>query len=115
MTGSTESPVLLTLVLSPEVEERVVDWLLARDRIDGFSARVGHGHGGAHRELSGAEQVAGRQARRFIEIQTALADARTLVNDLRSDFGGAGLHYWISPLIEGGPLDAPARTDADSR
>jgi len=110
MNDATDQPVLLTLVVPPDVEESVVDWVLARGEDEGFSTMSGHGHGVSQAVLSVAEQVAGRQARTFVEIQLPLGRARELLVELGRDFHRAGFHYWIAPLIEAGPLREPDET-----
>ncbi len=109
MSQKASEPVLLTLVVPPDVAESLIDWMLARDSA-GFSTMAGHGHGVSQAKLSIAEQVAGRQARHFIEIQLTLERAHLLLVDLGRDFEGAGFHYWIASLVEAGPL---ARSESD--
>jgi hypothetical protein len=94
---------LLTLIATPENEERLVDWLLEHGH-HGFTTLACAGHGVADDRLSAAEQVAGRQRQVAFWIQLPLEEARALVDALRPQFGGAGLHYWIGPVHEGGPL-----------
>lgn len=97
--------VLLILIMPPEVEESFVDWLLARSEISGFTGQPVYGHSRAHGDFSLIEQVTGRQRRAMYQVQTDEATARVLINDLRSDFAAAGVHYWIMPLLEAASLD----------
>jgi len=93
--------VLLTLIARPGLEERLVDWLLAQQH-QGFTTLACEGHGISPQQLDPAEQVAGRQQRVAVWIVLPLERARALVEALRAGFGRAGLHYWITPLIESG-------------
>lgn len=102
-TDRATDEVLLTLVARPGLEERLVDWLLAQQH-QGFTTLACEGHGVSPHQLDIAEQVAGRQDRVALWIVLPLGRARALVDALRAGFGGAGLHYWISPLIESGPI-----------
>lgn len=94
---------LLTLIATPENEERLVDWLLAAGQ-DGFTTLPCHGHGVRTEQLSAGEQVAGRQQRVAFWLQLPEAEARALIRRLARDFGETGLHYWLIPVVSGGPL-----------
>jgi hypothetical protein len=101
---------LLTVIATPGLEERLVDWLLERGQ-QGFSTVACRGHGVHDGSLSAAEQVAGRQQRVAFWIQATESDAREIAKQLAADFGSVGLHHWIAPLLEGGPLVAPTTSD----
>lgn len=102
---------LITLIATPELEERLIDWLLESGH-DGFTTSACHGHGIHAARLSAAEQVAGRQRRVVFWIQTPASEASALVSRLAETFGGAGLHYWILPVSEAGPLGSSDRPPA---
>ena len=99
------NPVLLTLIAPPELEESLVDWLLARDEISGFTGQLAYGHSRAHGAYSLVEQVTGRQRRITYRIQTDEQTARALIEALRPDFAGAGGRYWLLPLLAAGRID----------
>ena len=94
---------LLTLIATPELEERLVDWLLDAGH-DGFTTLVCRGHGVQPQQLSTAEQVAGRQQRVAFWLQLSEPDARRVLGGLAREFGATGLHYWITPVLSAGPL-----------
>ena len=95
---------LLILVATPAVEESLVDWLLAREELSGFSSNRIDGHGSRPDELSLAEQVTGRQRKVMFHVHTDCEAVKELIPRLGQDFAGAGLHYWVMPLIDAGPL-----------
>jgi hypothetical protein len=97
--------VLLTLIATPEVEEKLVDWLLAAGH-DGFTTLCCQGHGVQHGQLSASEQVAGRQQRVAFWLQTSESQARAVVSELGSSFASGVLHYWITPALAGGAVTA---------
>ena len=97
------NPCLLTLIATPELEERLVDWLLVAKH-QGFTTARCHGHGVQPDRLSTAEKVAGRQRRVAFWLQLPQDDAESIVQGLAERFGGAGLHYWITPVVSAGPI-----------
>ena len=52
---------LLNLVVTPEVEDAVADWLLEYPTVTGFSSYPISGHGSSEQRMTLAEQVAGRR------------------------------------------------------
>lgn len=95
---------LLMIFALPSVEETLVDWLLEHDEIEGFSTAEVYGHGARKTGLSLLEQVTGRQRRVQFLIRTTHEIAQHLVGDLREQFTGIGLHYFIVPVMEAGRL-----------
>jgi hypothetical protein len=94
---------LLVLIAPPPLEEALVDFLLEREGFSGFSLLHIDGSP-AHGALSLAEQVTGRKHQVMFQVHVGCTDARKLVAQLRETFRRAGLHYWITPLIEAGPI-----------
>ena len=95
---------LLILVVTPENEETLIDWLLAQDAITGFTGYRGFGHSVEHGRFSLPEQVTGRQDRVMFHVETDDATARALVDDLRAELKGLSIRYWRVPLAEAGRI-----------
>jgi hypothetical protein len=93
---------LLVLVAAPELEEPLIDWLLEREDVPGFGTQCIAGHGASPASLTFAEQVVGRRPRLRVEIALARDTVDAVVDALRRQFGGSGLHYWLLPLLDAG-------------
>jgi len=98
------SECLLAIVATPAIEESLVDWLLERKEISGFSSTRIDGHGSRQTELSLAEQVSGRQRKVMFRVHADCDLLRSLIDALKQEFSGAGLHYWLMPLLEAGQI-----------
>lgn len=83
---------LLALNLSPELEEDMVDYLLAQEDVGGFTSYHTRGHG-QHADMSLAEQVSGRRKRLQFEIIVEEEKAAELVAGL-ADKVGKDILYW---------------------
>ncbi len=94
---------LFVLVAPPQMEEALVDFLLEQEGFSGFSLQKIEGSP-AHGVLTLAEQVTGRKRQVMFQVHAGCSQARALVTQLGETFRGAGLHYWIAPLIEAGPI-----------
>jgi hypothetical protein len=95
---------LINLVVSPEVEGPVTDWLLAQDRVSGFSSHPIAGHGSSEHSMTLAEQVAGKRRQVLFQLHMPCDEARALIDRIKSQFAGSGMHYWLQPVLESGHL-----------
>lgn len=96
---------LLNLVVSPEVEDTVTDWLLDQATVSGFTSHPIAGHGSSEHSMSLAEQVAGSRRQVMFKLHLPCADAVALLAAVKQAFRGSGMHYWLMPVIESGHLD----------
>lgn len=96
---------LLNLVVTPEVEDAVTDWLLEREEVAGFSSHLIAGHGSSERSMSLAEQVAGKRRQILFQLHLSSADAQVLLIAIKGAFGGSGMHFWVLPVLDSGHLD----------
>ena len=55
--------------------------------------------------MSLAEQVAGRSRRVMFLLELPEPVARALLEAVRADFSGSGLHYWLLPMLAAGHID----------
>jgi len=95
---------VLNLIAPPEVAEALAEWLLEREDVPGFTSMPVSGHGSSERSMTLAEQVAGRSRRVLFLVHVPKDTARAILDDLGQLFAGAGLHYWLVPVIEGSHL-----------
>jgi hypothetical protein len=96
---------LLNLVVTPEVEDAVADWLLEYPAVTGFSSCPISGHGSSEQSMTLAEQVAGRRRQQLFQMHLSCADAQALLADIKQAFRGSGMHYWLLPAIDAGHVD----------
>jgi len=102
--------VLVTINVPPALEEAVVDWLLARDSVTGFTSYRAYGHASAHEHLSIAEQVSGRQRRLEFRVSMAALALDVFLSDLADQFSGADVFFVATPVLRSAHLGtAPGR------
>lgn len=95
---------LITLNVSPSLEEAIVDCLLTFESEHGFSSLPVSAHDHRNEGLSLAEQVTGRQRKIRFQMYIDRDDLSALLEKLKADFSGAGIHYWVMPVIENGVI-----------
>jgi hypothetical protein len=95
---------LVTLNIPPSLEEMIVDSLLLLEAEHGFSSFEVNAHHHENKGLSLAEQVTGRQKRMRFQMYVEVTKLPTLLAQLREEFSGSGIQYWVLPVIESGVL-----------
>ena len=98
------SELCLTLLCPPEAEERLLDLLLMLPNTTVFTSTPTAAHGLTHENLNQTEQVLGRARATEVEVIFAVDKKAALLDALRQQFVGAGLRYWITPVIESGEI-----------
>jgi hypothetical protein len=99
------STCLLNLVVSPEVESIVTDWLLEQAVVSGFSSHPIAGHGSSEQSMTLAERVAGTRRQVLFQFELPCDDANALLDGIRAQFAGSGMHFWLQPVLQSGHLD----------
>jgi hypothetical protein len=110
---ATPGLVAVTLSLAPALEERVIDWLLARGDVATFTSVVVHAYGGDSRGLSVAEQVSGRQRRVELTVELPAGAVDRWLEDVATAFVGTDLRYRVTPILLSGQGPAGAQVVAD--
>ncbi|MCC7412372.1 MAG: DUF3240 family protein [Gammaproteobacteria bacterium] len=99
------SDCMLELIASSGTEARVLELLLADERVPGFHSTTIFGHGSVFDELETAEQVAGRQRQTLFRVRLEETQARALIETLRVALRGSHVRYVLLPIIDSGLLE----------
>jgi hypothetical protein len=94
----------LVLVSPPEIEEKLLDALLATAGDEVFTSTPTFSHGTAHGRLSALEQVMGRSRSVQVQILVTEDELAQLLQTLRESFAGTGVRYWTLPLAAEGEI-----------
>lgn len=92
---------LLIINVPSALEEAVVDCLLTLESEHGFSSFPVNVHHHENKGLSLAEQVTGRQKQICFQIHINEEGAKVLLSRLQKEFTGAGIQYWVMPMLAG--------------
>jgi hypothetical protein len=95
---------LVTLNIPPSLEEMMVDILLMLETEHGFSSFPVSAHHHDNKGLSLSEQVTGRQKRIRFQMYLPVQKLPELLQQLRQEFSGSGIQYWVLPVIENGVI-----------
>lgn len=108
MTQGLSAQGLLILIVPPNLEEMLVDFLLLQTAVSGFTSSKVNGHGAvnvmangdARAALSLVEQVSGRQQRVQFMLHAAIDDLQNLVVTLKTTFKSSDVHCILLPMVE---------------
>jgi Protein of unknown function (DUF3240) len=95
---------LVTINVPPTLEEAVVDCLLILESAQGFSSFPVSSHDHKNEGLSLGEQVTGRQRKVRFQMYVPEQSLAKLLAQLRTEFSGSGINYWVMPVIENGVI-----------
>lgn len=96
--------ICVTLLCSPAIEEKLLDWLLMSSTTTVFTSTPTAAHGLAHENLNQMEQVLGRAQAVQVQVIVTGADIAPLLETLRQQFSKTGLRYWVTPVLEAGEI-----------
>ncbi|MBN9407382.1 MAG: DUF3240 family protein [Burkholderiales bacterium] len=94
----------LTLVLDPQIEEKLLDLLLEVAGDELFVSTPTFSHGTAYGRLSNEEKVMGRSHAVLVQIVVTDGKQEELLQLLQERFAGTGLRYWAAPLSIDGEI-----------
>jgi len=94
---------LLRLNIPPDLEEDIVDLLLANPQIRGYQSYPIRGHGRVG-SMTIAEQVAGRRNRVQFEIVLDSEVLEATLQQLKESFPTPDAIYWVLPVLQSGRL-----------
>lgn len=98
------SDICLTVLCPPAVEEKLLDLLLLSPNAEVFTSSPTAAHGLSPDSLNQTEQVLGRAFATQVQVVIPAADKPALLGSIQAQFAGAGLRYWITPVIEAGEI-----------
>lgn len=91
---------LVILNAPSTLEEAVVDCLLTLESEHGFTSFPVNVHHHENKGLSLAEQVSGRHKQVCFQVHIDDDGAKLLLKRLQEEFAGAGIQYWVVPVLE---------------
>ena len=98
------SDLCLTLLCPPAIEEKLLDLLLMSPHVSVFTSAPTAAHGLSFNNLNQTEQVLGRGFATQVQVIIANADKTALLDAIKSQLSGAGLLYWITPVLDAGEI-----------
>lgn len=104
-TTSQQERQCLWLILVPKAfEDRIIDWLLARDDVESFSSVAIHLHGADPAVLDIAEQVSGRRRKTELRVRLPASRLDAVTAAFVAELRGAEATWLVLPIEAEGRL-----------
>ena len=94
----------LSLLCSPQTEDRLLDLLLESTGDTLFTSSRAYSHGAPHEILSIEEQVLGRRPMVLVQVLLNKDALEPLISSLAHSFAGLGLTYWATSVAQQGKI-----------
>lgn len=94
----------VTLLCPPVDEEKLLDLLLMSAHSAIFTSAPTAAHGVSAGRLSASEQVLGRARATQVQVLLSIRAKDELLAKVREQFKGAGVRYWVTPILEMGTV-----------
>lgn len=98
------SELCLTILCPPAVEEKLLDVLLLSPNASVFTSTPTAAHGLSFGSLNQTEQVLGRAFATQVQVFILETERQALLSDIKEQLSGAGLRYWITPVMWAGEV-----------
>ena len=92
----------LTILCPSALGERLLDAMLMTGEVEVFTSAPAAAHGLDQQRLNASEQVLGLAVMTQVQALLLTAHRDTVLASLASQFAGAGLRYWITPVLAAG-------------
>ena len=94
----------LTLLCPPSVAEKLFDLILMSPNATVFTSAPAAAHNLPRGSFNQTERVLGRGFATQVQVIVADADKAALLAQIQQHFAGAGLRYWVTPVVEMGEI-----------
>lgn len=93
---------LITIIVTPNIEDTVVDWLLEKPGIDRFVSYQVKSYNKDHADYSPLERVTGWKRKTALRVLFPTEHMPEVIQELKSKFANSGIYYRITPFLEDG-------------
>lgn len=95
---------LVTIVVSPEIEDVFVDWLLERPELERFNTYQVKSYNKNHDDYTLTEKVTGWKRKIAVRVLFPTEVIDDVLTAMRAKFGNTGIYYRITPFYEDGTI-----------
>lgn len=100
----SENRQLMTIVITPDIEDIVVDWLLERPEVERFNSYQIKSYNKDHSEYTVIEKVTGWKRKIAIRVLFPTDTIPLIIEGLKNNFKNSGIYYRITPFLDEGVI-----------
>jgi Protein of unknown function (DUF3240) len=98
----SENRQLMTIVITPDIEDIVVDWLLERPEIERFNSYQVKSYNKDHSAYTVIEKVTGWKRKIAIRVLFPADTIPDIIREMKTKFANSGIYYRITPFYDEG-------------
>lgn len=98
----TQERQLITIIVTPNIEETVVDWLLERPGVERFVSYQVKSYNKDHSDYSPIERVTGWKRKIALRVLFPADMMSDVIRDLKHQFANSGIYYRVTPFLDDG-------------
>jgi hypothetical protein len=101
---NTKDRQLLTIVITPDIEDTIVDWLLEQPDIDGVNSYSIKSYNKNHSNYTPIEKVTGWKRKTTLRLILPVDVILDVIAQMKTKFANSGIYYRIAPFLDEGLL-----------
>lgn len=98
----SEDRQLMTIVITPDIEDIVVDWLLERPEIERFNTYQVKSYNKNHSDYNPIQKVTGWKRKIAVWVLFPTEAIPNVVREMKEQFANSGIYYRITPFLDEG-------------
>lgn len=95
---------LITIIVTTNIEETVVDWLLEKPEIQRFVSYQVKSYSKDHSDYNAIERVTGWKRKTALRVLFPTEVMPLIIAEMKEKFANSGIYYRITPFLEDGVI-----------
>ncbi|MGD9969627.1 MAG: DUF3240 family protein [Sulfuricurvum sp.] len=95
---------LITIIVTPDIEESVVDWLLEHPEIKRFVSYQVKSYNKDYSDYTTLEKVTGWKRKTALRVLFPTEEMPNVIAQMKAKFANSGIYYRITPFLDEGVL-----------
>lgn len=100
----TQERQLITIIVTPNIEETIVDWLLEKPGVERFVSYQVKSYNKDHSDYSPLERVTGWKRKTAVRVLFPTDQMPEVIRELKLQFANSGIYYRVTPFLDDGIL-----------
>lgn len=95
---------LITIIVSPNIEDTILDWFLAQPNLERFVSYEVKSYNKEHLDYSILEKVTGWKRKTAFRVVFPREEIPRVITEMKRHFANSGIYYEVTPFFEEGVL-----------
>jgi len=95
---------LLTIIVTPNIEDTLVDWLLEKPGVERFVSYQVKSYNKDHSDYTPLERVTGWKRKTALRVLFPTEQMPHVIQELKTTFANSGIYYRLTPFLDEGVI-----------